>query len=131
MKPIIRVASIGIVSLSLALLGACGREAEQQAEKLAAEAKAKVEAVDAATRTVTFKGEKGNVFEVVAGDEVKNFDQIKVGDVLTKIGDTAVTDAKSASAAVQALKVGDEVTKPRQWLREDRTHGESTNSTHE
>mgnify|MGYP000906097646 FL=1 len=44
MKPIIRIASIGMTVLSLALLGACGKEAEQQAEKLAAEAKAKVEA---------------------------------------------------------------------------------------
>jgi len=34
---------------------------------------------------------------------------LKVGDVLIKIGDTAVTDAQSASAAVQSHKVGDKV----------------------
>ncbi len=34
---------------------------------------------------------------------------LKVGDVLTKIGDTTVTDAQSASAAVQTHKVGDDV----------------------
>jgi len=34
---------------------------------------------------------------------------LKVGDVLTKIGDTAIKDAASASAAVQAHKVGDQV----------------------
>lgn len=34
---------------------------------------------------------------------------LKVGDILTKIGDTAVKDAQSASAAVQTHKVGDDV----------------------
>ena len=44
---------------------------------------ATVEAVDAATRTVSLKGPKGNVVDVVAGEEVRNFDQIKKGDKLT------------------------------------------------
>lgn len=46
----------------------------------AVKASAAVTAIDKATRTVTLKGPKGNSFDVVAGDEVKNFDQIKVGD---------------------------------------------------
>jgi hypothetical protein len=46
----------------------------------AAELSAKVVGIDKATRTVTLKGPKGNVVDVVAGDEVKNFDQIKLGD---------------------------------------------------
>jgi hypothetical protein len=41
---------------------------------------AQVIALDKATRTVTLKGPKGNAVDVVAGDEVRNFDQIKVGD---------------------------------------------------
>jgi hypothetical protein len=41
---------------------------------------AKVVAIDKATRTVTLKGPNGNAVDVVAGDDVKNFDQIKVGD---------------------------------------------------
>ena len=45
-----------------------------------AEISAQVVAVDKASRTVTLKGPKGNVVDIVAGDEVKNFDQIKVGD---------------------------------------------------
>jgi hypothetical protein len=44
---------------------------------------ATVEAVDKATRTVSLKGPKGNVVDVVAGEEVRNFDQIKKGDTLT------------------------------------------------
>ena len=44
---------------------------------------ATVEAVDPATRTVSLKGPKGNVVDVVAGEEVRNFDQIRKGDRLT------------------------------------------------
>ncbi len=45
---------------------------------------------------------------VVAGSPAEKAG-LKVGDVLTKIGDTTVTDAQSASAAVQTHKIGDEV----------------------
>ena len=45
--------------------------------------KATVEAVNPATREVTLKGESGKIVTIKAGPEVKNFDQIKVGDVLT------------------------------------------------
>ena len=43
-------------------------------------ASAIITAIDKATRTLTLKGAKGESFDVVAGAEVKNFDQIKVGD---------------------------------------------------
>ncbi len=46
----------------------------------AIEVSANVVGIDKATRTVTLKGPKGDVFDIVASDEVKNFDQIKVGD---------------------------------------------------
>lgn len=46
----------------------------------AAEMSAQVVAIDKATRTVTLKGPKGNVVDIVAGEEVRNFDQIKLGD---------------------------------------------------
>jgi hypothetical protein len=41
---------------------------------------AQVVGIDKATRTVTLKGPKGRVVDIVAGDEVKNFDQIQLGD---------------------------------------------------
>lgn len=41
---------------------------------------ASVEAIDAASRTITLKGPGGNLVPIAAGPEVKNFDQIKVGD---------------------------------------------------
>jgi hypothetical protein len=46
----------------------------------AVKASALVTAIDAASRTLMLKGPEGGVFELVAGDEVRNFDQIKVGD---------------------------------------------------
>lgn len=48
----------------------------------AAEVSAQVVGLDKATRTVTLKGPKGNVVDIVAGDEVKNFDQIRLGDMV-------------------------------------------------
>jgi len=48
----------------------------------AAEMSAQVVAVDKKTRTLSLKGPKGKVVDIVAGDDVKNFEQIKVGDFL-------------------------------------------------
>ncbi len=41
---------------------------------------ADVVAIDKADRIVTLVGPDGNVVDIVAGDEVRNFDQIRVGD---------------------------------------------------
>ncbi|MGB8433301.1 MAG: hypothetical protein WCE38_03450 [Burkholderiales bacterium] len=43
---------------------------------------AQVVGIDKTTRTVTLKAPKGRVLDVVAGDEVKNFDQINLGDMV-------------------------------------------------
>jgi hypothetical protein len=48
----------------------------------AAELSAQVIGIDKATRTLTLKGPKGRVVDVIAGDEVRNFDQIKLGDLV-------------------------------------------------
>jgi hypothetical protein len=41
---------------------------------------ASITAIDKATRDVTMKGPQGNELTVTAGPDVKNFDQMKVGD---------------------------------------------------
>jgi len=41
---------------------------------------AEIVAIDRETRSLTLKGSQGNTVNVVAGDEIKNFDQIKLGD---------------------------------------------------
>jgi hypothetical protein len=76
-----------------------------------AEITATVVSVDKATRTVTLKGPQRTV-DIVAGDEVRNFDQIKPGDrVVVKYVEAltlelkktkAPLDAKSEVAAVRA-----------------------------
>lgn len=54
---------------------------------------ATVVAIDPATRTVTLKDRNGRVEELEAGAEVQNFDQLKVGDVVT----TEYREARSLS----------------------------------
>jgi hypothetical protein len=62
---------------------------------------ATVEAVDKATRTVSLKGPKGNVVDVVAGEEVRNFDQIKKGDKLNvKYAESLTLELKKDGKAV-------------------------------
>jgi hypothetical protein len=58
---------------------------------------ATVEAVDAANRLVTLKGPEGNSFVVKAGPEIRNFDRIKVGDIV---------DARFTEALTLELKKG-------------------------
>jgi hypothetical protein len=45
-------------------------------------ATAQVTSVDKAMRLVTLRREDGSLLQLVAGDEVRNFDQIEAGDVL-------------------------------------------------
>lgn len=54
------------------------------------EGTATVTAVDAANRTITLKRANGKSVTVDAGDQVKNFDQIKVGDIVRAKYTTAV-----------------------------------------
>ena len=44
---------------------------------------AAVVAIERDTRTVTLKESSGRVFQVQVGDEARNFDQLKVGDIVT------------------------------------------------
>jgi hypothetical protein len=46
------------------------------------EKKATITAIDPAKRVVTLKGEGGNTFELEASPDVRNFDKLKVGDVV-------------------------------------------------
>jgi hypothetical protein len=59
---------------------AVGSEPGKAAMVRALKVSAQVVAIDKATRTLTLKGPDGNTVDVVAGEEVKNFPQIKLGD---------------------------------------------------
>jgi hypothetical protein len=63
---------------------------------------AAVEAVDAANRTVTLKGPRGNVVTLPVGPEVKNFDQIKVGDrVVVRYLEALTLELKKGGTAMR------------------------------
>jgi len=47
------------------------------------EVKAQVVSLDRLTRAITLKGPRGRVVDMMAGDEVKNFGELKVGDIVT------------------------------------------------
>ncbi|MCI0661150.1 MAG: hypothetical protein L0220_08770 [Acidobacteria bacterium] len=61
--------------------------------------RATIEAIDKANRMVTLKGQKGNILKVKADENVKRFDELKVGDV--------VSATYSASIAIHVRKPGE------------------------
>jgi hypothetical protein len=80
------------------------------------EATVTVTAIDKATRTVTLKGPQGNSVDVICGDEVKNFDQIRVGDRVNvvymqalslELRKTRSNEAPSATVGAVGAKPGD------------------------
>jgi len=60
---------------------------------------ATVVAIDKASRTVTLKVPKGRTVDVIAGDSVRNFDQIRVGDnVVVEYQEALTLELKKAKA---------------------------------
>jgi hypothetical protein len=66
-------------------------EAGKAALVSTAQMTATVVAIDKGTRTVTLKGSEGRTLDVVAGDEVKNFAQIRIGDSVVALYQEALT----------------------------------------
>ena len=75
---------------------------------------AQVMAIDKATRTLTLKGPDGNTVDVVAGEEVKNFPQIKVGDfvVVEVVQSLALELRKTKGGEAIAAREGVVTAKP-------------------
>lgn len=64
---------------------------------------ATVVGIDKATRTVTLRGPQGRVVDVVCGEEVRNFDQIRVGDqVNARYHESLSLELKKASGQAGA-----------------------------
>ena len=75
----------------------------------AVEVSAQVVSIDKATRTVTLKGPQGNVVDVVAGDEVRNFDQIKVGEfVVARYAQALTLELRKTKGAVGDITVSEQ-----------------------
>jgi Cu/Ag efflux protein CusF len=75
-----------------------GQAAVASAVKLSAS----VVAIDAATRTLTLKGAKGNIVDVVVPPEAKNFGEIRVGDLVTVEYMRALTLALKPSGGLRS-----------------------------
>lgn len=76
------------------------------------EVSAQVVAIDKATRTLTLKGAKGKVVDVVASDEVKNFDQIKLGDlIVARYAEALTLELKKAKAGSGAVTMSEDAAK--------------------
>jgi len=90
------IVAVSMLSLSLAAVsGATDAKPAADMKKPAVEGKkpsvkkertihrtATVEAIDLDKRVVTLKGPKGDIFDIVAGEQVKNLAQVKVGDTV-------------------------------------------------
>ena len=76
----------------------------------AVEISAQVIGIDKATRTVTLKGPQGNAVDVVAGDEVRNFGQIKLGDfVVVRYAQALTLELRKVKGAVGDVTVREDV----------------------
>ena len=70
---------------------------------------AKVIGIEKETRTITLKGPKGKVVDIVAGDKVRNFDQIKLGDmVVVRYAEALTLELKKAASGSGEVTVVEE-----------------------
>ena len=78
----------------------------------AAELSAQVVSIDKKTRTVSLKGPKGKVVDVVAPEEVKNFDQIKLGDLLfVRYVQSLALELQKVKSGATGISVGETAVK--------------------
>lgn len=73
---------LALAVLALALSCATSKELPKYTDSRTVTATAVVQAIDLNTREVTLRSEDGRVFTFVAGDEVKNLPQVRVGDTV-------------------------------------------------
>ncbi|HET6984928.1 MAG TPA: hypothetical protein VFI53_22475 [Myxococcaceae bacterium] len=73
---------LALAVLALALSCASSKELPKYTDSRTVTATAVVQAIDLNTREVTLRGEDGRVFTFIAGDQVKNLPQVRVGDTV-------------------------------------------------
>ncbi len=67
--------------------------------------KSTVEAIDYKARTVTLKGEKGGLVQLIIGEEARNFNQVKRGDIVTFVYTEGIAvDIQKASEAPKMVE---------------------------
>jgi Cu/Ag efflux protein CusF len=86
MKKVWSLAAVMMIMVGMTLPGAAEEKKDDRPGGAMIEAStitSSVESIDYKTRTVTLKGEKGGLVSFIAGDEVRNLDQVKKGDLVT------------------------------------------------
>jgi len=107
---------LGTAVAALALVVGCAQQPKPVTVSDSVEATATVVAVDTATRMVRLRGADGRSWAVLAGPDVRNFGQVKVGD-LVKVRYTEAVAAEvvkpgtgvtstAATTALQRAEVG-------------------------
>jgi len=111
----------GALALSLCALPALAQQAPAGARVTASEAgkaavadvvtaAAVVTAIDKGSRSVTLKTASGESVDVIAGDDVRNFDQIKVGDqVVVRYARALTLELKKSGAPLERKDSAGEV----------------------
>jgi len=96
MKKMTAIVAVSLLTLSFAAVSIAADAKPAADEKKAADAGKKpsvkkertihktatVEAIDLDKRIITLKGPKGDLFDITAGEQVKNLAQVKVGDTV-------------------------------------------------
>lgn len=78
----------------------------------AVEISATVVGIDKATRTLTLKGPKAEVFDIVASADVKNFDQIKAGDaVVARYAEALTLELRKTKSAAGGVTMTEDAAK--------------------
>jgi Cu/Ag efflux protein CusF len=83
MKRLITHLALPVLALLIALPGISLAEEPVKHEKETVTVKATIDAIDHDTRVVTLKDKDGKITQITAGPEVRRFDELKVGDVVT------------------------------------------------
>jgi hypothetical protein len=92
----------------MALISEPGKAALVRVVKISA----KVVGIETETRTLTLKGPKGKVVDIVAGEEVKNFDQITLGDmVVARYAEALTLELKKTSTGTGDATVHEDATR--------------------
>ena len=83
MKRLITHLVLPVLALLIALPGISLAQKPVKHEKETVTVKATIDAIDHDTRMVTLKDKDGKITQIYAGPEVRRFDELKVGDVVT------------------------------------------------
>jgi Cu/Ag efflux protein CusF len=100
------LASAGALAAGCAT-GSAGGPLPAYSETRSEKATATVTAIDQATRQVTLRAEDGQVFDFVAGDQVRNLAQVQVGDqVVVEYTESIALEVRRGDGSQPEMNVG-------------------------